>query len=227
MTCIIVDDEEVSRTVVKELVTKIEDLELLAECENAIEAYNILKKENVDVVFLDIDMPNMTGMELVEAIGEITVQYIVITGKENHAVKAFDLNVTDYILKPLKQHRFIKAVDKVRDNLNKPIMDTQSKQDIYVKSDGKIVRIKLKDILFVEALSDYVMIHTDKRYIVHSTMKAMEAKLPASDFIRVHRSFIINAAKIDQIEDMNITIQQKNVPVGASYKNALMERLGL
>ncbi|MCS7005470.1 MAG: LytTR family DNA-binding domain-containing protein [Cytophagales bacterium] len=229
MTCIIVDDDEISRDIVRQMVRKTEGLELIAECKDGIEAYNTLKRESVDMVFLDIDMPDMSGMELVSALNNPSVQYIIITGRRDQAIEAFDLNIADYIVKPAQYSRFIKAVNKVRDNLNKTILDTHNKEDIYVKSDGKIIRIKLKDILFVEALSDYVIIHTntDKKHIVHSTMKAMEAKLSSNDFVRVHRSFIVNASKIDQIEDMNITIQKKTVPVGASYKNALMERLGI
>jgi len=153
-------------------------------------------------------------------------QVVLITSNPEYAVQAFELSITDYLVKPIKYVRFLKSVEKVRSNLTSPILDSLNKEDIYVKSDSKIVKIKLDDIQFVEALSDYVIINTaEKRYIVHSTMKSIEQKLSQNNFTRVHRSYIVNIDKIQTIEDLNIIMPKKSIPIGASYKNAFLSKL--
>ncbi|MGB0525795.1 MAG: LytR/AlgR family response regulator transcription factor [Flammeovirgaceae bacterium] len=224
--CLVVDDEEFSREVVKQFISRTDSLELHGECFNAEDAFVELRKGQTDIVFLDVEMPGMSGIDLVKQL-EVIPQVIMITSRQEYAVDAFNHSLTDYLVKPINYPRFLKAVDKAKQNItnNKSIIDTQ-KNDIYVKADSKIVRLQLSNILFIEALSDYVIINTpEKKLIVHSTMKGMERKLPATDFIRVHRSYIVNVKKIDTIEDMTIIMPTKNIPIGASYKNKFMERL--
>ncbi|UZR94425.1 LytR/AlgR family response regulator transcription factor [Chondrinema litorale] len=226
MRCIVVDDEDVARMVIKDFVERTEGLELVADIDNAIDAYNLLKKEKIDLVFLDIEMPQMTGIELVESL-EHKPQFVLVTGRNDYAVKAYELTITDYLIKPVEYKRFLQAVQKVENNFSKDVLDTQGKEDIYVKADSKIVRIKLNDIKFVEALSDYVIIHTgQKKFIVHSTMKGIASRLPDSEFSRVHRSFIVNINQIETIEDMsNIIMPNKIIPIGASYKTSFFKKL--
>ncbi|WP_020529001.1 LytR/AlgR family response regulator transcription factor [Flexithrix dorotheae] len=226
MKCIVVDDEETSRMVIKEYIERTEDLEFVGEFENALDAFKFLKKEKIDIAFLDIEMPKMSGIELVESL-ENKPQVIMVTTREDYAVKAYELAIADYLVKPVKYPRFLLAVQKVEKNFTQPVLETQNEEDIYVKADSKIVRIKLKDILFVEALSDYVIFNTEhKKYIVHSTMKGIANRLSSGDFIRVHRSYIVNISKIETIEDMsNIIMPNKVIPIGASYKSEFLKKL--
>ena len=226
MNCIIVDDEPVSRQMVKSFISRTEGLELEMEFDQAYPAFNRLKKGGVDLVFLDVEMPEMSGLELVESLEEIP-QIIMVTGNAEYAAKAFDFGLTDYLMKPVEYPRFLKAVEKARQNLTKHVLETQGGQDIYVKADGKIVRVKLEEILYVEALSDYVIIHLrDRRLVVHSTMKGIDRKLPDSIFVRVHRSFIVNITKIETIEDTAIVMPgNKSIPIGASFKNDFLSKL--
>lgn len=226
MKCIVVDDEDVARKVVKSFIERTKGLTIVADFDNAIDAYNLLKRETVDLLFLDIDMPEMSGMELIKSL-EHKPMVIMITGRKEFAIEAYELAVVDYMVKPVNYARFMKAVEKVMGNMSKNVLDTTAKEDIYVKADSKIVRIKLKEIKFVEALSDYVIIHTEKKkYIVHSTMKGITNRLPAGEFARVHRSFIVNINQIETIEDMsNIIMPNKIIPIGASYKSDFFNKL--
>jgi len=224
--CLVVDDEEFSREVVKQFIARTESLELGGECHNAEDAFVTLRKGDTDIVFLDVEMPGMSGIDLVKQL-EIIPQVIMITSRQEYAVDAFNHSLTDYLVKPINYPRFLKAVDKAKQNIasDKSIVDSL-KNDIYVKADSKIVRLQLNNILFIEALSDYVIINTpEKKLIVHSTMKGMESKLPSTDFIRVHRSYIVNVNMIDTIEDTTIIMPNKNIPIGASYKSKFIEKL--
>ncbi|GAA4831710.1 LytTR family DNA-binding domain-containing protein [Algivirga pacifica] len=228
MNCIIVDDEEVSRMIIKDFVQRTPSLQLIAECENAIEAFNILKEQSIDVVFLDIEMPGMSGIELVQSLDSLP-QIVLITGRKDFGAEAFEYSLTDYLIKPISYPRFLKAVKKAEDNLKQDILDTQgSEETIYIKSDNKIVRILLTDIYFVEALSDYVILNMEsKKYVIHSTMKGLMEKLPQNTFSRVHRSYIVNLSKIDSIEDMMIIMPQKEIPIGNSYKSKFLSKLNI
>jgi DNA-binding LytR/AlgR family response regulator len=226
MNCIIVDDEEVSRMVIRDYIDRTEWLTCESEYQSAIEAFRRLEKGGVDLVFLDVEMPKMSGIELIDSLDSMP-QIIMTTGKDQYAVKAFDYGLTDYLLKPITYPRFLAAVKKARQNLSQQVLETQGDKDIYVKADSKVVRIKLQDIFFLEALSDYVIINTlDKKYIVHSTMKGIEKKLPTTDFVRVHRSYIINIKKIESIEDTTVMMpSNKVIPIGASYRNDFLSKL--
>ncbi|GAB4335791.1 MAG: LytTR family DNA-binding domain-containing protein [Flammeovirgaceae bacterium] len=198
-------------------------------CENAIFAIEMLKNNPIDVIFLDIQMPDMSGIDLVKALDSLP-QVVLVSTKHEFGIEAYDYNLTDYLKKPVEYSRFLKAIEKVEKNLSNNILETKGGSNIYVKTDNKIVRIKLDEILFVEALSDYMIIHTDsKKFVIHSTMKSLERRLPAKDFMRVHRSYIVNLSKIESIEDTTIFVNHKQmqIPVGASYKNDFLARLNM
>ncbi len=225
--CIIVDDDEMSRNLIRHFVMKTNFLSLVKEFDNAVEAANFLKNENVDILFLDVKMPEMTGMEFIQTL-ENDYQIILITSESDYAVEAFEKSVTDFLVKPAEYPRFLKAAQKAKNNIEKQSKINEDLTELYVRADAKLVRIPLDNILYVEALADYVIIHTpEKKHIVHFTMKGIENRLPGKSFIRTHRSYIVNTSKIETLEDNSILINKKFIPIGASYKDSLMERLNL
>jgi DNA-binding LytR/AlgR family response regulator len=227
MNCIIVDDDEMSRSTVQHFVEQTEFLKLKGNCSSAAEAIQILKTEHIELVFLDIEMPHMSGLEMLETL-EHNPYIIFITSKRDYAVEAFEHNVVDYLLKPLKYVRFIKAVNKVLD-LKKLANTTTydiTDEDIFVKSELKYVRIRFKEVHYIEAMADYVVLYLkDSKHIIHSTMKGIEKKVPLDSYVRVHRSYIVNLTKIELVENANVVVNGKRIPIGASYKNEFMSRL--
>jgi DNA-binding LytR/AlgR family response regulator len=224
MRCMIVDDDILSRSIIKHFIENTNFLTLAHSCESAIEAANILKTEQIDIMYLDVEMPEMTGLELLETLDK-PVEVILITSAKDYAVEAFEYKVTDYLVKPIEYSRFLKASIKAKENIEL-FSKGDSKDHFYIKTDSKIVKINFKDLLYIEALADYVIINTtSNKFIVHSTMKSLEQKLPLHDFVRVHRSYIVNVNKIESIEDLSINIDKKIIPIGASYKENFMSRL--
>lgn len=228
LNCMVVDDDEMSRLILKKFIDRTEYLALSHDFDNAKDASKVLLGESaneVDVVFLDIEMPEMSGMDLVDSL-QTAYNIVLVTSKKEYAIEAFEGSVADYLVKPVEYERFLKAVNKVKERLEKEKILAEREDHIYVKSDGKLYRLTYDSILFVEALADYVIFNTpNKRHIVHHTMKGIEKRLPDSIFSRVHRSFIINRNKIDRIEDLHVLIGEKSFAIGASYKDALMEKL--
>lgn len=227
MNCIIVDDDEMSRSTVEHFVEQTEFLNLKAKCSSAAEAIEALRENSIDLVFLDIEMPQMSGLEMLETL-QNNPYIIFITSKREYAVEAFEHNVVDYLLKPLKYVRFIKAVNKVLDlqNASKSTTFDVTEEDIFVKSELKYVRIKFSEVYYVEAMADYVVLYLkDAKHIIHSTMKGIEKKLPSDSFVRVHRSYIVNISRVSQVENTNIVINGNRLPIGASYKADFMGKL--
>jgi len=222
----IVDDDIMSRNIIKHFVENTDFLTLTHSCTSGVEAINILKKEDIDILYLDVEMPEMTGLQLLDVLDK-PVEVILITSAKDYAVEAFEYKVTDYLVKPIEYSRFLKASLKAKENLENQVRLQQDGVDhFYIKADSKMVKIKFEDLLYIEALADYVIINTVvNKYIVHATMKGLEQKLPPHDFIRVHRSYIVNFNKIDSIEDLSIVIDKKTIPIGASYKESFMNRL--
>ncbi|MFN3404138.1 MAG: LytR/AlgR family response regulator transcription factor [Cytophagaceae bacterium] len=225
--CLIIDDEEMSRSMVKHFVQQTESLNLVGVCESAIEASNMITKTKVDVLFLDVEMPEMSGYDLIKSLDDPPL-IVLITSKKEHAVEAFEYKVVDYLLKPLNYARFLTAVSKVKEILDSSKISVLNKNELYVRTEQKFVRIMLDEVLYIEALADYIMIFTkNNKYIVHSTMKGFQARLPQDRFSRVHRSYIVNNDKIEAIENLFILIGGKSIPIGASYKDEFMGRLNL
>jgi DNA-binding LytR/AlgR family response regulator len=226
MNCLIVDDEEISRRILERFVSQTDSLQLKGSCENAIDAVKILKSETIDLLFLDIEMPEMTGIELIETLND-SPQIIFVTAKENYAVEAFEHNVTDYLLKPITYARFLKSVDKAFEMFNQRVDDSVPGY-IFVKVDSRLLRLNLADINFVEAQGDYIQLHTTTgKHLIYSTMKHIEAKLPKKDFARVHRSFIVRIDRIADITENNLMIDKNIIPIGAMYKNELLKKLNI
>jgi len=225
LNCIVVDDDEMSRRVVVHFIEKTSYLQLIKEFDNAIDAMHYLDEEHVDIIFLDVQMPEMTGMEFINAL-EKDIEIILITSEQKYAVEAFEKKVTDYLVKPIEYSRFIQAVEKAQSNVDIKRAETERRKEFYVRTDAKIVRIPYGKILFVEALADYVIIQTElKKHIVHFTMKGLTNRLPEDIFVRTHRSYIVNLDKIEALEDNSLLIGEKYIPIGASYKEALLDRL--
>lgn len=230
MNALIVDDNIIARTTMKQLVSQVKDMTLIGECENAMDAYNLLQEQPVDLIFLDIEMPGMTGLELTKNLGNKKPIIIITTSKKNYAVEAFELNVADYIVKPVTNSRFIQAVNKAREILESNTEEVKLNEDefIFVRDSNIVRRLKLDDILFAEAMGDYVKLFTvQKFFAIHTTLKTVEERLPAAKFIRVHRSYIVSLTKIDSLQDGALLIAGKPVPVADAYRAALNKRLNI
>jgi len=225
LNCIVVDDDEMSRKVVAHFAEKTKFLQLTKDFDNAVDALKYLDEEHVDIIFLDVQMPEMSGMDFINAL-EKDVEIILITSEEKYAVEAFEKKVTDYLVKPIEYTRFLQAAHEAEHNIEVKRATNQERKEFYVRTDSKIVRIPFQKIQFVEALADYVIIQTEnKKHIVHFTMKGIVSRLPEDDFVRTHRSYIVNLDRIESLEDNSIVIGEKYIPIGASYKEALLDRL--
>ncbi len=240
MNCIIVDDDKMSRKVLEEFVKRTDSLNLINIYTNAVEAINSLKKctEPVHLILLDVEMPDMSGIEFLNTLKEINSQIIIVSAKDKYAITAFEYDVTDYLLKPIAYARFYKAVEKAFKRMDdilairRPYQESEDTDEIFIKKNSTLVRLKYDDILYIEALENYVIVNTyNEKFTIHFTMKSIEDKLPVKKFKRVHRSFIVNINRIKGIEDNSIIIKMeegtKLIPVGKSYKDKLLSEINL
>lgn len=231
MDCLIIDDNQIARLTLIQLLGLDPSLNLVAECTSANDAYTLILKHPVDLLLLDIEMPGMTGIELAKSLGQNKPMIIFTTSKRNYAVEAFDLKVVDFITKPIAPDRFLQAINKAKEVLvqksNKLNQNNQLIEEfIFIRDSSTVRRLKLNEILFFEAMGDYVKIVVrDKIYHIHSSLRAVENKLPARVFLRVHRSFIVNIGKIDTIEGGTLIINKKLVPVSDSFRASLNKRI--
>jgi DNA-binding LytR/AlgR family response regulator len=230
MKCIIVDDNTMARMALKQLVAQVPSLDLVAECEDAEDALSSLNSTQVDLVLLDIEMPGMSGLDLIKKLGNTKPLIVFTTAKKDYAVEAFELSVVDYLIKPIALPRFKQAIEKASEALesNKEEVKVEEQGFVFVKDNGVLKRISIDDILFLEAMGDYVKVHTSQKFhVVHATLKSIEEKLPAAKFIRVHRSYIVAINKIDYIQEGTISIGKTSVPVADTHKSNLNKRLNL
>lgn len=214
----------------KQLVGQVKDLELVQECEDAMEAYNLINSQQIDLIFLDIEMPGMTGLELTKNLGSKSPLIVFTTAKKDYAVEAFELNVVDYLVKPVTPSRFLQAVERANEAIasDKEEVKVEEQEFVFVKDNGILKRINVDDILYLEAMGDYVKVHTSQKFhVLHATLKSIEEKLPATKFIRVHRSYIVSLSKIDFIQEGVISIGKATVPVADTYRTTLNKRLNL
>lgn len=233
MNCIIIDDEKMARVIIRTLCNQIKSLNLIEEFTNAIEAIKFLNENQVDLIFLDIHMPNFSGLDFIKTLKD-PPKIIFTTSDPKFAIEAFEYDfIVDYLLKPVELPRFEKAVKKaekrqmIQSQLNSKVT-TEIKNDFYVNIDRRLIKIDLPSIYLIEAKGDYINIKTeDSNYTVHSTLKKIEEKLPSSLFLKVHRSYIINVKKIIDIEDNSVLIKKDVVPVSRSNRPELMKRLDL
>lgn len=243
LKCIAVDDEPLALDILEDYVSKVPFLELVKRTENAIEALQIVQAGGIDLVFLDVQMPELTGIQFLK-IATGKANFILTTAYSQYALESYDLNVSDYLLKPIAFDRFYKAVEKVQNLVAKaqavaapvaapaPVVAPQAAsinpiQDfIFVKTEHKIQKIELDDILYIEGLKDYISIFTkSERVITLQNMKKMEETLPATQFVRVHKSYIISLDKIESIERSRIAICGKIIPIGDTYREEFFKRI--
>jgi two-component system LytT family response regulator len=234
LKCIAVDDEPLALDIIEDYISKVPFLELVKRTENAIEALQLVQAGGIDLVFLDIQMPDLTGIQFLK-IASGKANYILTTAYSQYALESYDLNVSDYLLKPIAFDRFYKAVEKVRSQMQKeeiaapvpevaqPVITATAApaQDfIFVKTEHKIQKIQLDDILYIEGLKDYISIFTKtERVITLQNMKKMEETLPRGEFIRVHKSYIVSLDKVESIERSRISIKGKVIPIGDTYRD--------
>lgn len=218
LRCIIVDDDALSREMLRNCIRNHKELSLIGTYHNALEAKMGLVKNQVDLMFLDVEMPEMTGFELLENFKNVP-QVVMVTAEKKYAYDAFQYDVTDFLSKPLDMERFQKAIQKVQllaENLSR---STTEDQNIVIKSSGALVRLNANKIDYIEAMGDYIkVISGEDSYVVHSTMKAFIAQLPES-FLRVHKSYIVNLDKVIEIDDNYVVGDYFNLPVSRSYKS--------
>jgi DNA-binding LytR/AlgR family response regulator len=230
MNSLIVDDNKIARTTLKHLASQVKDMSVVGECANAMEAYNLLLEQTVDLVLLDIEMPAMTGLELTKHLGSKRPLIIFTTSKKEYAAEAFELNVVDYIVKPVTPARFVQAIDKAREILESKTQEVKMNEEefIFIRDSNIVRRLKLDDILFAEAMGDFVKLYTPQKFFaIHTTLKAVEERLPASKFLRVHRSYIVALNKIDTLQDGGIIINGKPLPVADAYRGFLNKKMNI
>ena len=236
MNCIVIDDEATARMIISQLCSNVPSLNVLEDFPNAIQAIKYLNQNEVDLIFLDIHMPDFTGFDFIETLKN-PPKIVLTTSDPNFAIQAFEYDcIVDYLVKPVTQERFQKAIDKAEAIQDAPVktvsesekVETSSGNDLYVNIDRRLIKIDIPSIYLVEAKGDYIQVKTeDKNYTVHSTLKKIEEKLPDSLFLKVHRSYIINIKKIIDIEDNSVLIKKDVIPVSRSNRPELMKRLNL
>jgi DNA-binding LytR/AlgR family response regulator len=232
MNCIIVDDDKLSCKLLEGFVSKYASLNLVGTFSDSVSARNELsKRKDIDLIILDVEMPELDGFDFIVSL-EFPPNIIIVSATEQYAIKAFDLNVVDFLLKPVQYARFCKAIDKTIRYFSRKETTTSGDQEIFIKKGSSLVKLKLKEIAYVEALENYVTVNTqDEKYTIHFTMKAIESQLPSSLFTRVHRSFIINKSLIQAIKenslDLRIGNSLKSIPVGKSYRDILLNDINV
>lgn len=228
MTCLIIDDEILAQDVIEHYISRTDTLQLAGKCNNALQAFSLLSKQTVDLIFLDIQMPEISGLEFIRVLKN-PPRIILTTAYTEYALDSYELNVVDYLLKPISFERFLKAVDKVQALLQPQPAEAAgpAEQTFFVKSEGKLIRLDTAEILYVEGLRNYLLIHTaTKKIIVHSTMSNMEEELASfRSFVRIHKSYLVNKNFIREISGNMVRIHQAELPIGGVYKTELLQLL--
>lgn len=230
MKCIIVDDEPLAIEILESYVSKVEQLSLVGTFRNAVSAFTFLQQNQVDLIFLDIQMPKLSGIDFLKTI-KSPPKVIFTTAFRDYAIEGFELEVADYLLKPIPLDRFLKAVAKVLPHPTPVQTSVHSKSEatdnyVYFKVDKKMIKTRMADILFIESVKDYVKVRTtEKEIITQQKISYLEESLPKEQFIRIHRSFIVNREKIDAYSATDVEVGKYNVPIGRNYKNDVMKVL--
>ena len=225
MNCIAVDDDQLSLKILEGLIAKTDMLNLLGTFDDAVEAANVTTNQNIDLIFLDVEMPEMTGLELIKILDK-KPQIIIVSSKSKYALDSYNYDVVDYLLKPVENYaRFLQAVQKAHKNFQQK-NPKEADDYIFIKVDSLFLNFNFHDILWVEAFGDYVKIITEEKiYTVYSTLKTIEKKLPEDDFIRVHRSYIVRIDKIKNVDLSNLQIKNKIIPISNTYRQSFFERI--
>jgi DNA-binding LytR/AlgR family response regulator len=223
---LIVDDEPLARKLIASHASKVEDLELAGECGNALEASNFLRANKVDLIFLDIQMPEISGLQFVRTLKNPPA-VILTTAFRDFAPEAFDIEAIDYLLKPIALDRFLKAMSRFMDRQNASDQ-TVVQTDIQIKSDRQFFKVKLDDILFIESLDDYVKVHLDGRFIVtRENITAFNSRLPSEQFVRIHRSFIVNVRHVRSVSMESVKLADHELQFGRAFRKEALARLNI
>ena len=233
MKCIIIDDEPIALALLEGYISKIPFLNLVASCSNGFEAMSVLQEHEIDLIFTDIEMPNFSGIDIVKSLDYSQSMFIFTTGFPDYAIEGFDLNVLDYLVKPIPFYRFLKSATraydlfKIKEEKNNAIKTEQEPQFIFVKSEYENLKINLDEIKYIESLKDYIKIYTDreKAILTLSSLKSFEQKLGASKFIRVHKSYIVSLKHIYSVQRNRIVIGEKWIPIGLNYKEKFLKKI--
>ena len=231
INCIIVDDEPVARDILKSHLQKVDAVNVVATCKNAIEAFNEISSNQINLIFLDINMPEISGLSFAKSINK-NIKVIFTTAYREYAIEGFDIQAVDYLLKPISFERLLQSVNKyLGENSSESIENTveiiQEKSDfIFVRADRKMVKINFSEINYIESFSDYIKIYVaDKTIVTRETITNIEAKLPQKDFLRIHRSYIASISKIESFTNEFIEVKKKALPISRSYKKDVLVRL--
>ena len=229
LKCIIADDEPIARQILESYISEIPSLQLVASCKDAFEVLNVIHNEAIDVLFLDINMPKLSGLSLLKTM-QHRPEVIITTAYSEYALEGFELAVVDYLLKPFSLERFIQAVFKLQGRATPEPAPTVQEEDttsLFVKSDKKIIQIRLADVSYIEAYGNYIKIHTDKMTLTPETLSDFIEKLPANDFLRIHKSYVINFKKLKVLEGNQIILfDNHKLPVGKLFRKALLDKIG-
>lgn len=242
-SCLIVDDEPIAREIVEGYVAQMPQLQLAQSCENAFTALHAIQSQRIDIVLLDIQMPQLSGLTLLKTL-KTPPKIIITTAYHEYAIEGFELEVSDYLLKPFSLERFVKAINKVIKELTvspPPLSPTpesataspvavpsssSAKDCLFVKGEGSFIKIKFDEICYLEGWGNYVKIHTDEEMVLaHQSLTSFAAVLPTEHFVRVHKSFVVSKQKLKRIEGNELIIHHHRVPIGRSYRNEVLEKL--
>jgi DNA-binding LytR/AlgR family response regulator len=227
--CIIVEDEKLAQDVIVSHLQKIDRFELVGVCRNAPEAMELLARHDVDVMFLDIQLPGMTGLNFLRSIMDPPL-VVLTTAYAEHAVESYELNVIDFLLKPISFERFLLAVNKIADGrlLNEPSKEQEIQGDhIFIKANSKFFKVNFSSVIYIEGMKDYLKIHTiENTLITHQTMNELEKILPAKQFLRIHKSYIVSLSHIKAIYGNSIEMGKATIPVGINYKEKVLALIG-
>ncbi len=229
ISCIIVDDESMAREIIASHLSKINNIAVVNECKNAIEAFNCISNNSIDLIFLDINMPDISGISFAKSINK-DIKIIFTTAYRDYAVEGFELQAVDYLLKPIAYNRLLKAVNRYfeLDSISETPKDNAMDHSdfIFVRSNRKMIKIDFENIIYVESYSDYVKIHlTDNTITTRETISAIEAKLTKSKFLRIHRSYIVAINHIQSFTNEYISVASKDLPISRSYKKEVLKHL--
>lgn len=226
INCLVVDDEPIARKGIMEYVRQIDYLNAVAQCKSAAEAAGLLQKNKIDLVFLDIQMPKLTGIEFVKALADPPL-IIFTTAYSEYALEGFELDVVDYLLKPISFARFLKAAEKAQSYVNARNREVSITPDFFfIKCNGKIEKIIMADVVYIEAMANYVIIHTrQKRYITYLTFSGIEEQLPTQLFVRIHKSYIVAISAIQTIDGNDVLTSSVRLPMSKNYRNEVMNRI--
>ena len=229
ISCLIVDDEAIARDIIATHLSKITNITVVASCSNAMEAFNTISNHKIDLVFLDINMPQISGISFAKSINK-DIKIIFTTAYRDYAVEGFELQAVDYLLKPISFERLLKAVNTYFEVYSNQKKESEVRIDtnnfMFTRSDRRMIKIDFNNIFYIESYSDYIKIHlTDKTIVTRETISAIEAKLPKGEFIRIHRSFIVALHKISSFTNEQIVIKNKSLTISRSYKNDVLALL--